>query len=87
MAGVARPVRVAEGDHAVGPLVGVGDVDVPVAFVNGSVVMAAEQDGIGDVSGAPGAPGGDVMGIGMGRRPVTAREPTPAISKSQQTTL
>ena len=80
-------VGVVKSGRSVGPFVGIVDRDLPVTFVNGTVVVATEQNGIGDVSRALGVPWGDVMRIGVRCRSLTAWEAAATVSKSQQTTL
>ena len=61
-----------EGDGSVGAAVGVVDVDCPAVFVDVSVVVAAQEHGVGQVGGATVQPGDEVVGVGVGGGPVTA---------------
>ena len=80
-------VGVAEDDRAVGPLAGIVDRDLPVTFVNSTVVVPTEQDGIGNVGRAASVPWDDVMRIGVGGRPLTAWESAATVAKRQQAPL
>ena len=55
--------------------------------MDGSVVVAAEQQRVGDIGGAAVEPGHQVVGVGVGRRPVTAWESAAAVTGGEQPSL
>lgn len=76
-----------EADGAVGPDVGVRRLDPPAALVHLAVVVAAEQQPVGECGGAPGGPRHEVMGIGKPRGTIAPGEATPVIAGGERLTL
>ena len=59
----------------------------PAVFVDGSVVVAAEQQRVGHIGGAAVYPGDQVVGVGVGGGPVTAGEATASVADGEQAAL
>ena len=68
-------------------LTGMVGSDVPAAFVDGAVVVAAEEEAVGEVGLAALGPGDEVVGVGVDGWAVAAGESASAIAGGEGAAL